>query len=184
MIQFVNMKPIAFIISLLLLLGCRKSDNSLQSFPNLEKYSKYEDFLSGVHKVTLYSTKSISHQPNDGPPPKELFQSYEVLGSIEITDKETISKLLKAVKGNIDDSKFDAYTMCFNPRHGMRLESHDTVKDFLICFECCHLYIFDDINSEDYNYIRIGLKRPNDNTYFNSLLDEQNIPREQVIEHK
>lgn len=171
------MKLFTFLASLFLFCNCQKYAFT-QSYPDLEKFSEYEDFLSNVNGITLYSTKSAPYHSKGGVFPNHVFHNHEVIGSLEITDQETISKILENIKDNIYDQPGGAYTMCFNPRHGLRLESDNEAKDFQICFECSHLYIFNDINSEE--YIRIGLKILTDNTYMNSLLDKQNIPREKT----
>lgn len=176
------MKILALLFLFLFSFGCREKIVATQLFPDLEKYSEYEDFLSEVTKITLFSTKSIPYHPDDGPKPKTLFHDYEVMGAVDITNKETISKMLEAVKDNINDESGESYTMCFDPRHGLRIESRDSVKDFLICFECSHLYVYADADSEEYT--RIGLKFPSDNSYFNSILDNNNIPRKKPDKSK
>ena len=36
------------------------------------------------------------------------------------------------------------YWMCFNPRHGFKVTfENNRVVDFLICFECDNMYVFD-----------------------------------------
>ena len=172
---FVHMKIIT-ILSTLVILGCHKEGSVSMSFPDLEKYSEYEEFFSEVSKITLYSTKSIPDHPDDDYKYRKLFHMHQVIGELEIRNQETISEILRSVKNNVYDEPSEIYTMCFNPRHGLRIESHNEVKDFQICFECHHLYIFDDINSEE--YIRIGLKSPSDSSSLNAILDKHGIPKE------
>jgi len=176
------MKFLPLILLLFVVCSCQKRVVFHENYPEIEAYAKYDQFLSGVTKVTLYSTKSVPYDPDDGSKPDELFHGHEVMGKLEIVDEKVISSILNDIENNIYDETGSLYTMCFDPRHGVRVQSGEEVKDFQICFECSHLYVFDDVNSEE--YIRIGLKSPCDNSFFNSLLDSKRISREKVEKSK
>lgn len=50
--------------------------------------------------------------------------------------------------------------MCFDPRHGIRAYHGEEFKDYLICFHCHHLYVYDTADGE---HKRTGLEGENVN---------------------
>jgi len=52
------------------------------------------------------------------------------MGKVEIVDKMVIATILDDVQSNIFDKTGSLYTMCFDPRHGLRVEAEQSVKDF------------------------------------------------------
>ncbi len=61
--------------------------------------------------------------------------NHEVLGRISITDEATRGKLNRALQSGIRNSD-GSMMACFMPRHGIRVTHGNVTTDFVICFEC------------------------------------------------
>ena len=181
-----KMKPNRIIITLifsLIVLGCKKDIAFKKPTPALDQFQGYKEFLSKAEKITLFSTKSESPEYATETSSTSQFHRYEILGTVEFADAASIKSIVSDLENNISRSSSETYTYCFNPRHGLRVHVGDSVKDFQLCYECHHLYIFDDIthNPGEGEYIRIELDENANNDLLNGLLDKHNIKRETPI---
>jgi hypothetical protein len=98
---------------------------------------------SGQTSVTLYSINGgKGAERSKARETGEVFHGFPVLGKTEIVDAEARGELLKAIEDGIAQkgvSKAD----CWWPRHGLRVTSGGQVTDYLICFQCNQVYIYE-----------------------------------------
>jgi hypothetical protein len=106
--------------------------------------SKYPDFLkplANATEITLYSIDGVD-ESTVHPVPKtdEKFYSYPVLGKLTV-DAETRDAIVR----ELDRSTRNAAQgkRCFWPRHALRAANGDKVIDYVICFECHSIWVFD-----------------------------------------
>lgn len=84
---------------------------------------------------------SLDSDPRSGADPK--FHKHSILGQLEIRDPKVIAQIhLELFKRIESQYPGNSYTMCYNPRHGLRIFRGEETRDFQICFECNHLYVF------------------------------------------
>ena len=80
------------------------------------------------------------------PPEKDSFHGYRILSRVIISDKNTRQKLISALRQGMRESS--AMAACFNPRHGIHAVRKGKQADLVICFECLHVELFGDAQSE------------------------------------
>ena len=157
-----------------MIVACKKPAETVLSTPDLGEFAKHRNFLSKADKVILYSTESSRSQ--GGADPKTIFHGYNIFGSVEISDSKRIEQIAEDMEKNIYTGSGSSDTMCFDPRHGLRIFSEGGTRDFQICFECRHLYVYEDITTDDHT--RIGLAQGASSELLNHILDENGIPKE------
>ena len=130
-------------------------------------------FLKNADKIELHSLHPpyIEEKKNL----ESLFHNYKIMGSIEINDQSDIETIWKDLESRIYSGHGSAYTECFSPRHGIRAYQDDAFKDYLICFQCHHIYVFDTADGE---HKRIGLEGEKGNRLLNDILDKAGIERD------
>ena len=99
----------------------------------------------------------------------ESFEGYPVFGYVEITDAQTKSALLASFLDGV--ARGNAQTLCFNPRHGLRAIRNGKTVDFVICFHCVQMQVFDG-KTENPPYVSIS-NTPKQ--FFNDLLTRNHI---------
>jgi len=72
---------------------------------------------------------------------KGSFHGYKILGSIAIQDASTRKKLVQELEGGVAENDC-GISMCFNPRHAIRVTRAKKYADFVICFECGRIEIY------------------------------------------
>ena len=72
----------------------------------------------------------------------ERFRGFYVLGKAAVDDSGERAKLLGALRDGIANND-GAVAACFNPRHGIRAVKGGQTVDYLICFECRHVHVFE-----------------------------------------
>src|SRR5262245_2261848 len=92
-----------------------------------------KEALDKAEKVVLYSL-----EPSDKAGKKD-FHGWTVLGKVELKDKDTRAKTIKAVTESL---AVGSGAMCFRPRHGLRLERKGKSVDLVICFECSSVRVY------------------------------------------
>lgn len=78
--------------------------------------------------------------------PKDiLFHNFKILGSIKINNFEEQNKIVTEIESAV--SMIDAdFANCFWPRHGVRVTDGNIVYDFVICYHCNTLYLYEGDN--------------------------------------
>lgn len=123
--------PVPFLLLLVIALSCEARDkNRLPPSASLA--------LSAPGNVILYSL-----EPEGEVDASEFRLHYfKILGETELDKKRTITAI-NAFKTAI--SNWDGViAMCFNPRHAIRIAAHNHTYDFLLCYECHQLSVYED----------------------------------------
>jgi hypothetical protein len=97
--------------------------------------------IAEADKVVLYS---IDFRPDRHPAETERFHNYPVLGRIGLTEAGVRRTVLAALKDGIARCRLEIGYDCFWPRHGIRAERGGKATDYVICFECAQIYVYDD----------------------------------------
>ena len=120
----------------------------------------------------------VAQQPTVPAPPKytDVFEGHGVLGKIPLEGSQAAAAaaefrhtLIWILPSPV--ISFSA-AMCFNPRHGLRIESRGHEYDFLLCYECRQMDIFRDGKQIAHLFIR------GSPTALNALLTQAHIPIE------
>lgn len=122
---------------------------------------------------------SLDSDPRSGADPK--FHKHSILGQLEIRDPKVIAQIhLELFKRIESQYPGNSYTMCYNPRHGLRIFRGEETRDFQICFECNHLYVFSNIEAEEPE--RIGLETHPEEIKINVILDIAGIQSQEPLD--
>lgn len=66
---------------------------------------------------------------------RDDFHGFAILGTMTIADRGTRDELIRALRAGMRSSD-GTVLACFMPRHGIRVTRGTEVTDFVICFEC------------------------------------------------
>jgi hypothetical protein len=94
--------------------------------------------LQSADTFELFSIKPENANISDTAP---QLQGYEVLGRTKITDPATRTRLIDALRTAARQYDGSA-AACFNPRHAIQVTHAGVTTDFLICFECRQVEVF------------------------------------------
>jgi hypothetical protein len=98
--------------------------------------------LNAPKTFTLYSIDGRLLPPGKETKTDEKFRGYPVLGKVEITDRAKQRELTNALETGI--AKNDGgEANCFSPRHAIRVTTDGRTVDYVICFECLQVYVYD-----------------------------------------
>ena len=93
-----------------------------------------EQLASSPSQVVLYSLT-----PMPDPVSKHSLDRYPIVGEADITACSEQYALLAALARGYRESG-DTVMACFNPHHGLSVESRGHTVHFVICFECLQVY--------------------------------------------
>jgi hypothetical protein len=99
------------------------------------------DALATANEVTLYSLSPDWVWPPRG---KQHFYSYEILGSVTLSNPADLTSLGNVIRDGVASYDDEEYTCCFKPRHGLRIRKANHCFDFVVCFECKKLIVYVD----------------------------------------
>jgi hypothetical protein len=105
--------------------------------------SKPTSEFGAPEQLTLYSIDGRDSEPGQKPQTEETFHHYPVLGKVELTDAEQRRELLAALQSGIDSGDRDP-RKCFWPRHAIRTVEKSRTREYVICFQCRQMYIYED----------------------------------------
>jgi uncharacterized radical SAM superfamily protein len=71
------------------------------------------------------------------------FHGWKMLGKTEVK-KESLTKLVVALKKGAEEADQRVAAGCFHPRHGIRVQLDGKSYDFVICFECVAVMLYKD----------------------------------------
>ena len=77
----------------------------------------------------------------------DCYFGWPVLGQAMVSP-DAASSVRKALSAWVDAPEPDAVALCFNPRHGVRLQADGHTYDFVVCFECAQTQVFGDSDPE------------------------------------
>lgn len=122
-------------------------------------------------QMVLYSIDGRDFPPGEGPQyeSNEKFHGYPVLGKVEIEDVAKRKELMSALRKGIADND-GAAAKCFWPRHAIRAVENGKTIDYVVCFECLQIHIF----QEETMTSELTTSEPR--SIFNKTLEAADIP--------
>ena len=116
--------------------------------PDLDQkfYDGQSNVVAALGKYSTSTTRLFLYSllPDHGQEwlPLPEFHGYPILGSTEIISFNDKKELLEVFILGVKEC--DNYGgRCFIPHHGLRVIDELTTNDFVICYECCHVYAYD-----------------------------------------
>ena len=119
--------------------------------------------LHASEKVILYSLEPTSWGTTNN------LQGFKILGQATLDGKQAVTAVA-AFESAICKKEPKFEVLCFDPRHAIRVKSKGHTFDFLLCYNCSHLYIYRD------NNIISELDAKGSPKVLNDLLTINNIP--------
>ena len=166
------------IIVLLVAFGCRSTTKEDIDLTQQREsiLASYGASFEHADKIVIYSLASEgpSNYPLS-PADKGTFHGFSVYGVTAVTETADISNVWTDLRDRV--LLGDLYTYCFWPRHGIRAYQGKIFRDYAICFECNHLYLYKSSTGEEHE--RIGLMSIDRPLILNQILDFRGVPREQ-----
>lgn len=177
--------PVIVLLPLLSLVGCREGTVTTPNADQLreQRFGDHGRFLREADRLEIYSIASTG--PSSYPaeePTNEEFHGFKIYGETLTEHGPDIETIWSELDDRIYSGPGSSYTYCFWPRHAIRAFCNDGARDYLICFECDHLYVYPDPASDEYE--RIGLEDAPGSLTLNTLLDDARVPRERPEIHK
>ena len=74
----------------------------------------------------------------------ESLDGFKILGRLALTDPKSRAIAVSAFTEAIQAADIHFIAMCFRPRHALRVTANGKVFDFIICYECGRLKLFQD----------------------------------------
>lgn len=97
--------------------------------------------IEHADRATLYSIWPHPGHRSTPPPTSEgEFHGFPVLGKVELREETTRSRVLQALLISVDDN-FAGDSLCFEPRHALRLSRGTDEVDLVICYYCGYMII-------------------------------------------
>lgn len=128
------------------------------------------DALSSGSEFVLYSLDSpLTFEPRHLRPEEDL-NGFKILGRLALTDPKKRSAAVGAVTDAIRHADYHKIAMCFFPRHALRVTANGRVFDFVICYECGQIRLYE----KGAFVAKIGI--PSAPEALNKLLSEAGIP--------
>jgi len=131
-------KYCAFILLLVSMFLIVKVEPSLAQLAEHKLPQNAAEALANTTRVTLYSLESMSPQDTSS----GKFYRYKILGKIEL-DNEEAKKATGAFQDAISGWN-GSMAMCFEPHHAIRLNSNGHVYDYLLCYMCNQIEVYED----------------------------------------
>ena len=141
----------------LLLLGCERNESTQVTLQDLLKVDVSsvqfpDEFTKAVEEyreILLVSVdpngENAEGLDSDQRIPALREVAWRILGSRPLTNEQA-DRILHATKASFALAATDdvAAVDCFDPRHGLRIQTKDSTVDLLICFECSSSYLYKD----------------------------------------
>jgi hypothetical protein len=134
------------------------------------------DALNTGKEVILYS---LDPGPRPDSPPPELgpeggLNGFKILGKLSLTDPKQRSIAVDALNAAIRAADYRLMAACFVPRHAIRVTAGNKTFDFMICYQCRQIQLFE----QGVSKAVIGI--PDAPESLNKLLTEAKIPLAEV----
>jgi hypothetical protein len=103
--------------------------------------AKMTEHLDKADRISLFrlDPEGLPEKDKEG---KKEFHGYEIVSSVVVEENDQ-RKETAAFLGKILHWNEGRKALCFNPRHGLRVVSGSRTLDFLICFECHRVRIYE-----------------------------------------
>jgi hypothetical protein len=122
---------VIILVSILAFGGCGESD--LDSIPSAARRA-----LEAPERLELFSLRP----GDDETEPPNPFHDWEMLGSVNVTNAADRKRLSEALlKGAAEND--GEVASCFEPRHALRVTRNRRTFDFVICFECLQVVVYE-----------------------------------------
>lgn len=156
----------------------RRSVEELRDLPAplwdaLQHADSYE--LFSIDPTTIQSAMSESSATNTPASSPTMLHGYLVLGSVSVTDAATRTELNDALLDAV--RRWDGLVSAcgFEPRHAIRLRRGGRTIDFLICFQCGDMCVYDDASADPKkSYARFVMRGAP--PIFNQVLIDNHVP--------
>lgn len=123
-----------------------------------------EKALSNPHEIIFYSLEPEGETDAS----QAQIHHFKILGEARLNEKQT-ARATKEFKAAI--AGWDGFVAaCFNPRQALRTAYSGHIYDFLLCYECHQLYVYED------DQLLQGLGATGSPEVLNALLTELHIP--------
>ena len=113
--------------------------------------------IADAEKVTLYS---LDFRTDQEPGDAGRFHGYPVLGSIDVSDASRRGAIVAAMSDGIERFRGESGHNCFWPRHGIRAERGGKATDYVICFECAQIEVYDANGSKIHSMLTTKQPQP------------------------
>lgn len=97
--------------------------------------------LDKAERMELYRLNARA-LPEGNPQKKKEFHGYEILAEVTVSSGNQRKGAAAFLGSKLHWSEFRK-AACFNPRHGMKLVSGKRTLEFLICFECWQVDVYE-----------------------------------------
>ena len=142
-------RTILIIISISVLLGCGyfvfyKINASKKLAAQEKKLTQVSEeiwkCLSQPKEMVLYSLDP-DNEDIKNTEKNVIFHNFKVLGSLKVESPEIQAKIVNEIKSAVSEIGRD-FAKCFWPRHGVSVTDGNNVYDFVICYHCHTLYLY------------------------------------------
>jgi hypothetical protein len=99
------------------------------------------------------------------------FHGYKVLGKTEVK-KDSLAKLVTALTKGAEEQNQTISAGCFHPRHGLRVKFDGKTYDFVICFECVAVSLYQDKDEKSTDGFHVS-RSPTE--VFNKILKDAKV---------
>ena len=100
----------------------------------------------------------------------ERFHDYKILGRTSIEDAASRKQLNEALRAGAKENT-GMVAMCFNPRHGIHVVRDGKSMDFVICFECMQVAVYENDKRIE-GFLVTGSPQP----IFDDVLTKAGVP--------
>lgn len=102
--------------------------------------------LAAATTGTLYSLNpAMFRSQSDGPiTAADAFHNFQILGKVDLDAKQLPAVVGAFQAAAVAGEKMEGVALCFNPRHGLRVAVNGHTYDFVLCYECSRLNIYED----------------------------------------
>lgn len=99
------------------------------------------EFLSKSEHIEIFRLVPDLVEKPDKKDEAKLFRKYQITATVSVKNDED-RKAVAAYLGKALHWNKLREALCFNPRHGVRATTGKETFDFLICFECCRVSVY------------------------------------------
>ena len=121
----------------------------------------------GIFSLDFRDTLDSNQPKPENSRAENYFHDQKIVGSVKIS-KEEAEEILEQILLGLEEES--SAWMCFYPRHGFKVAFENSTVEFLICFQCGSLWIYDDSGVDDF------LTSTRADRFFHNILKENGIP--------
>lgn len=99
--------------------------------------------LTEPETFEILSLHPSPHEEAGAPTPADDFHGYKTLGRAAVDEPSERRRIVELLYRGIRESD-GSVAACFNPRHGIHAEAGGRSVDFVICYECLSMFVYED----------------------------------------